>query len=72
MRYEGRFGDRLKTLWWSGDGLCLFSKGLESRRFVWLQAVSDTAHLNAAQLSMLFEGIDWRRPAHTTRARLAL
>jgi transposase len=61
--FRGRRGDRLKILWWSGDGLCLFAKRLESGRFVWPQALSGTVHLSAAQLSMLLEGIDWRRPA---------
>ncbi len=29
--FRGRRGDRLKILWWSGDGLCLFYKRLEQR-----------------------------------------
>lgn len=70
--FRGRRGDRLKILWWSGDGLCLFAKRLESGRFVWPQAPSGTVHLSAAQLSMLLEGIDWRRPARTTRPQLAV
>jgi hypothetical protein len=28
--------------------------------------------LSAAQLSMLLEGIDWRRPVRTTEPRLAV
>jgi len=27
--FRGRRGDRLKILWWSGDGLCLFYKRRE-------------------------------------------
>ena len=27
--FRGRRGDRIKILWWSGDGLCLFSMLLE-------------------------------------------
>ncbi len=57
----GRRGDRIKLLWWDGDGLCLFSKRLEHGRFVWPQATSGTVHLTPAQLSMLLEGIDWVR-----------
>jgi transposase len=52
--------------------LCLFAKRLESGRFVWPQALSGTVHLSAAQLSMLLEGIDWRRPARTSSPRLAV
>ncbi len=63
--FRGRRGDIVKLLWWDGDGLCLFAKRLECGRFVWPQAVSGTVHLTPAQLSMLLEGIDWRRPERT-------
>lgn len=63
--FRGRRGDRLKLLWWDGDGLCLFAKRLERGRFVWPHASSGTVHLSSAQLSMLLEGIDWRRPQRT-------
>ena len=65
MHYETRFRDRVKLLWWDGDGLCLFAKRLERGRFVWPRAQSGTVSLSAAQLSMLLEGIDWRRPQRT-------
>ena len=63
--FRGKRGDLLKLLWWSGDGLNLFSKRLERGRFVWPQAESGKVHLTAAQLSMLLEGIDWRQPKRT-------
>lgn len=63
--FRGRRGHLIKILWWSGDGLCLFVKRLERGRFVWPQAVSGQVHLTSAQLSMLLEGIDWRRPERT-------
>src|ERR1700683_390764 len=59
--FRGRAGDRVEILWWSGDGLCLFAKRLERGRFVWPQATHGTVALSGAQLSMLLEGIDWRR-----------
>lgn len=65
--FRGRRGDRIKLLWWDGDGLCLFAKRLEHGKFVWPQAASGTVSLTAAQLSMLLEGIDWRRPERTWR-----
>jgi transposase len=40
----------------------LYAKRLERGRFVWPQASSGAVHLTNAQLSMLLEGIDWRRP----------
>jgi transposase len=60
--FRGRRGDLIKLLWWDGDGVCLFLKRLERGRFVWPQATSGSVCLTAAQLSMLLEGIDWRRP----------
>ncbi len=69
--FRGRRGDLIKILWWSGDGLCLFSKRLERGRFVWPQATSGSVHLTQAQLSMLLEGIDWRRPERTWKPRAA-
>nr|WP_281389375.1 IS66 family insertion sequence element accessory protein TnpB [Parapusillimonas granuli] len=65
--FRGRRGDRIKVLWWSGDGMCLFTKRLEEGRFVWPVAASGAVHLTSAQLSMLLEGIDWRRPKRTHR-----
>ncbi|HEY4357756.1 MAG TPA: IS66 family insertion sequence element accessory protein TnpB, partial [Acidobacteriaceae bacterium] len=63
--FRGKRGDLIKLLWWDGDGLCLFQKRLERGRFVWPQATCGTAALTRAQLSMLLEGIDWRRPQRT-------
>jgi transposase len=59
--FRGRRGDRIKLLWYAGDGLCLFAKRLEAGRFTWPQATDGSVHLTKAQLSMLLEGIDWRR-----------
>ncbi len=70
--FRGRRGDLIKLLWWDGDGLCLFAKRLERGRFVWPQATEGTVALTRAQLSMLLEGIDWRRPVRTTEPQLAI
>lgn len=32
--FRGRRGDRIKLLWYSGDGMCLLIKRLEEGRFV--------------------------------------
>jgi transposase len=63
--FRGRRGDIVKVLWFDGDGLCLFAKRLERGRFIWPRAESGTVSLSRAQLSMLLEGIDWRRPERT-------
>ena len=65
--FRGRRGDIVKVLWWSGDGLCLFAKRLEHGHLVWPQAADGAVFLTQAQLSMLTEGIDWRRPQRTQR-----
>ena len=65
--FRGRRGDILKILWWTGDGLCLLAKRLERGRFIWPQASEGAVCLSQAQLSMLLEGIDWRRPERTQR-----
>lgn len=69
--FRGRRGDLVKVIWWSGDGMCLFVKRLERGRFVWPQAITGSVTLSAAQLSMLLEGIDWRRPVKTWRPEVA-
>ncbi len=63
--FRGKRGDLIKLVWWSGDGMNLYAKRLERGRFVWPQATSGAVHLSPAQLSMLLEGIDWRRPVRT-------
>jgi len=62
--FRGRRGDLIKLLWWDGDGLC---RG----RFIWPHAEHGVAVLTPAQLSMLLEGIDWRRPIRTAQPELA-
>ena len=70
--FRGRRGDLIKVLWWDGDGLCLFAKRLERGRFIWPQAEQGAVSLSRAQLSMLLEGIDWRRPLRTSTPALAV
>ena len=69
--FRGRRGDRLKVLWWDGQGLCLFAKRLEKGRFIWPSAADGVVALSPAQLGMLLEGIDWRMPVRTWRPELA-
>ena len=70
--FRGRRGDTVKLLWFDGDGLCLFAKRLERGHFIWPQATSGTVSLSRAQLSMLLEGIDWRRPERTFAPLMAV
>jgi transposase len=70
--FRGRRGDIVKLLWWDGDGLCLFAKRLERGRFIWPKVESGTVQLSRAQLSMLLEGIDWRRVERTWTPEVAV
>ena len=60
--FRGKRGDRLKLLHWDGQGFCLYYKVLERGRFPWPTTQDGAVRLTSAQLSMLWEGIDWRRP----------
>ncbi|WP_292365609.1 IS66 family insertion sequence element accessory protein TnpB, partial [Mesorhizobium sp.] len=62
MHHEGNFGDRLKLLYFDGQGFCLYYKVLQKGRFPWPSAADGTARLTSAQMAMLWERIDWRRP----------
>jgi transposase len=70
--FRGRRGDLVKLIWFDGDGLCLFAKRLERGKFIWPQATEGSVSLTRAQLSMLLEGIDWRRPERTWDPQLAV
>ena len=69
--FRGKRGDLVKLLWYDGQGMCLFSKRMDRGRFVWPMTRTGSVALTAAQLSMLLEGIDWRRPERTWAPSLA-
>jgi len=69
--FRGKRGDLVKLLWWDGDGLCLLAKRLERGRFIWPRTEQGMAVLTPAQLSMLLEGIDWRRPVRSWQPQVA-
>jgi transposase len=80
--FRGRRGHLIKLLWYDGQGMCLFSKALLSAckavegrldrgRFIWPMTQVGSVALTSAQLSMLLEGIDWRRPERTWTPSLA-
>ena len=61
--YRGKSADKIKILWWDGQGFCLFYKCLDSGKFTWLKGDSiGSIGITRGQLSMLMEGIDWRNP----------
>ena len=61
--FRGKSADKIKILWWDGQGFCLFYKCLDIGKFTWLKADDkQSIGITRAQLSMLMEGIDWRSP----------
>lgn len=59
--FRGKRADRVKILWFDGQGFCLYYKCLEAGKFTWPNDMSkQTLGITKAQLSMLLEGIDWR------------
>jgi len=61
--FRGKSADKIKILWWDGQGFCLFYKCLDSGKFVWPKSnAAGSLGITSAQLSMLIEGIDWRNP----------
>ena len=61
--FRGKSAEKIKILWWDGQGFCLFYKCLERGKFVWPKSEeSGVLGITRGQLSMLTEGIDWRTP----------
>ena len=57
--FRAKRADRLKILVWDGSGLVLLSKRLERGRFTWPPVQDGAITLSAAQLTLLFSGVDW-------------
>jgi transposase len=61
--FRGKRSDKIKILYWDGQGFCIFYKRLERGKFIWPKGPSESViSITEAQLSMLLEGIDWRFP----------
>jgi len=61
--FRGKSADKIKILWWDGQGFCLYYKCLDSGKFTWLKSDGKVSiGITRGQLSMLMEGIDWRNP----------
>jgi len=67
MQNVGWCADRLKILIWDGSGLCLVSKRLENGAFAWPPVRDGAVTLTAAQLHLLFTGMQWTNIAGTAQ-----
>ncbi len=55
--FRNKNGDKLKVLYWGGDGLVLWYKRLERGTFELPKGDKASMELTSAQLAMLIEGI---------------
>ena len=64
-------GDRLKVLYWGGDGLCLWYKRLEAGTFELRKGEDGCAEISNAELMMLIEGISMAKVERRKRFALS-
>lgn len=69
----GRRQDRLKGLYWEGDGFVLVYKRLESGSFQWPRNGEEARQLTAQQYRWLMEGLSIEQPkAHKAVSGLSI
>lgn len=56
--FRNRGGDKLKVLYWHGNGFCLLYKRLERGRFCWPKTLDALSTCSLRDLQWLLEGLD--------------
>lgn len=71
--FRNRRGDKLKVLYWAGDGLCIWAKRLEAGTFELPVGEGGSLEIGRAELNMLLDGValDSRRRPRFNLARAA-
>lgn len=68
--FRNRSGDKLKVLYWHGNGFCMLYKRLERGRFVWPVMTEAVLTCTLRELQWLLDGLDLN--ALKQPARLAI
>lgn len=55
--FSGRKRNRLKALYWEGDGFVLLYKRLENGRFQWPKDQEEVRHISPKEFRWLLEGL---------------
>ena len=58
----GKRSDRIKAIFWEGDGFILLYKRLERGRFQWPRKKSEVREITQQQLRWLLEGLSIEQP----------
>ena len=67
--FFNRSGDRVKILYWDRSGFCLWYKRLERGVFHLPHAGAPRLELDASDLLLLLDGIEWSAVTHRPRSR---
>lgn len=68
----GRRSDRIKALYWEGNGFVLLYKRLESGGFQWPRSEQEAMQLTAQQYRWLMEGLSVEQPkAHKEMSNIS-
>ena len=68
----GRRRDRIKAMYWEGNGFVLLYKRLESGSFQWPRSEAEAKQLTAQQYRWLMEGLSIEQPkAHQAVTKLS-
>ncbi|HHX23704.1 MAG TPA: IS66 family insertion sequence element accessory protein TnpB [Thermoanaerobacterales bacterium] len=69
----GKRCDRIKALYWEGDGFVLLYKRLESGKYQWPRNEKEARNLTLQQYRWLMEGLNTEQPkAHKKIAELSI
>ena len=58
----GRRKDRIKALFWDGDGFSLLYKRLDNGKFCWPKSTNEVISISEQQLRWLMEGLEICQP----------